>query len=59
LVKFISTLEEGRKMKIRKIKVVINGQSFTPKELRAHDKEMERLSNFDIEECEKIQLIQV
>ena len=46
-------------MKLRKIKVIINGQSFTQKELRAHDKEMERLLNFDIEEYEKIQLTQV
>tara|TARA_Y100001960_G_C14758639_1_gene872707 strand:+ start:2732 stop:2920 length:189 start_codon:yes stop_codon:yes gene_type:complete len=54
LVKLISTLEKERKMKIRKIKVVtIHGQTFTPKQLKEHHKELAKLDRFDIEEYEK------
>ena len=41
-------------MKIRKIKVVtIHGQTFTPKQLKEHHKELAKLDRFDIEEYEK------
>ena len=41
-------------MKIRKIKVVtIHGQTFTPKQLKEHHKELAKLDKFDIEEYEK------
>ena len=41
-------------MKKRKIKVVtIHGQTFTPKQLKEHHKELSKLNKFDIEEYEK------
>jgi len=41
-------------MKIRKIKVTtINGQAFTKRQLKNHEKEMIKLGEFNIEEYEK------